>query len=437
MQQRPNILFLFSDQHRAAAMSCAGDPNVQTPTLDQLAAEGVRFTNAYANSPMCAPFRASLYTGQYINNHGVNCLFKPLLTEHPVLPELLQAHGYHTSHMGKWHLSGGDCPSHFVSPYFRPGWDDWMGWENSNRPFQTEYSCGDMPLPIYQMDGYQTDVISDMTIDWIKNYSGNKPWFHVMSFEPPHPPFEAPPAYMERFADADIIFRDNVDRDSPKIEHYRRSLRAYYAQITNMDDNIARIIQCLKDTQQIDNTIICYFSDHGEMHGSHDRMHKEVPEQESSNIPFIVRYPPAVKAGLVNEAFISVVDFMPSLCGLLDIPVPDYVDGEDLSRCFDGSDRNGSEIILHQFDRPFFSFEEHHELHYRGIRFGDWKYIVHYHRERSRLFNLKDDPYEMHNRIQDPDCAEIIQDLEQRLRLKLDAIGDDFFSELASAAQLD
>ena len=104
MPPLPNILWIFSDQHRAQAMSCAGDANILTPNLDRLAAEGLRFTHAYSNTPLCAPARASLYTGQYPTTHGVTSLFRPLLPRAPQLAEILRAHGYHTSHMGKWHL---------------------------------------------------------------------------------------------------------------------------------------------------------------------------------------------------------------------------------------------------------------------------------------------------------------------------------------------
>lgn len=426
MDKRPNILWIFSDQHRAAAMSCAGDPNVQTPHLDRLAAEGIRFTNAYANSPMCAPFRASLYTGQYISTHGVSCLFKPLLPERQImLPQVLQQHGYHTSHMGKWHLSGGDCPSHFVSPYFRPGWDEWMGWENSNRPFNTAYGKGDMPVPMYTLDGYQTDVMTDMTIEWLHNYDSDKPWFHVMSFEPPHPPNEAPDEYMARYADADIQLRPNVDPNDPKIESYIQSHRAYYAQISNMDDNIGRLIKALEENGELDNTIMFYFSDHGDMMGSHGRRNKEVAYQESTNIPFIVRYPDNINARS-TDAFISSVDIMPSLLGLLGLPVPDDVEGMDCSMVFTGDDNAAPDSVLFQFDRPFFSFREHHELHYRGIRQGDWKYIAHYYPERSQLFNLSEDPYELRNRINDATCTRIKSDLRKQLHNKLMSLDDSF-----------
>ncbi len=423
---KPNILWIFTDQHRASAMSCAGDPNVQTPHIDRLAAEGIRFTNAYANSPMCAPFRGSLYTGQYISTHGVNCLFKPLdPNKQPLLPQVLQDNGYHTSHMGKWHLSGGDCPSHFVSPYFRPGWDDWMGWENSNRPFNTEFGKGDMPIPLYTMDGYQTDVMTDMFLDWLKEYNEDKPWFHVMSYESPHPPNQAPDEYMQRYENADIQLRPNVDLNDPKIDGYIKTHQGYYAQICNMDDNVGRIIKALEDQGQLDNTIIFYFADHGDMMGSHGRRNKEVAEQESSNIPFLVRCPGLIKSQ-VTDAFISCVDIMPSLLGLLGIDIPDSVEGQDCSDTICGIDNDGTDSVLFQFDRPFFSFKEHHELHYRGIRHGPWKYIVHYFPERNRLYNLDEDPYEMHNRIHDDKYQDIASELHEHLQHKLNTIKDDF-----------
>ena len=152
--RRPNVLWIFSDQHRASATGCYGDPNIETPHLDRLAREGIRFTNAYSNTPLCSPFRACLYTGQYITTHGVTSLFRPLLpAQQPELPEVLREGGYHTSHMGKWHLGGGDCPTHYVSPYFRPGWDEWLGWENSNVPMATTYSTGHHPHPVRTLPG--------------------------------------------------------------------------------------------------------------------------------------------------------------------------------------------------------------------------------------------------------------------------------------------
>mgnify|MGYP006301354243 CR=1 FL=1 len=310
-----------------------------------------------------------------------------------------------------------------------------MGWENSNRFFHTEYSTGDMPMPIHTMDGYQTDVLTDMTIDWLRTRRDDRPWFHVVSIEPPHPPNEAPAEYMRRFAEADIQLRPNVDPEDPQIHYYRDRLRGYYAQIENLDHNIGRILAALEAAGQLDNTIVFYFADHGEMMGSHGRLHKEVPEQESSNIPFIVRYPDRVPSGTVCDGLLSAVDIMPSLLGLIGIPIPESVEGQDLSRTLCGEQTSGADSVVFQFDRPFFSWKEHHELHIRGIRHGDWKYIVHHFPERSRLFHLGDDPYEMRNRWEDPACAQVKRKLHATLAAKLAALGDSFLEETCASCR--
>jgi arylsulfatase A-like enzyme len=423
---KPNILWIFSDQHRAAASGCYGDPNIDTPHLDRLAVEGVRFTNAYANTPICAPFRACLYTGQYITTNRVISLHRPLLSPQPVLPEILQANGYHTSHMGKWHLSGGAAPSHFASPFFRPGWDDWLGWENSNDPMATEFARGSHPLPRRTLNGYQTDALTDHTITWLNQQPPDRPWFHVVSIEPPHPPNIAPEPYMALFRDKPLEYRPNFAHDHPERDKFEAVLRGYYAQIKNLDDNIGRILAALEDTGQLDNTIIFYFSDHGDMMGSHGRMHKSRPEQESANIPLIVRYPARIPQGMVSDALISSVDFAPTLLGLLEMPVPESMEGQDLSATLRGKRTDGAEMVLLQYENSFFA--ETPETKFRAVRAGHWLYTVFFITGPAQLFDLDADPYQLHNLIDSPDHSAVRQQLHDQLAAKLDTLKDDFFA---------
>lgn len=275
---------------------------------------------------MCSPFRACLYRGQYITTHRVTSLFRPLLPdpEQPTRPEALQQQGHYTWHMGKWRLSGGDCPCHFVSPYFRPGWDECLGWENSNQFMATAYGVGDHPMPYRIFDKYQTDAITDHTIEWLpRPQRKEQPWFHVMSIEPPHSPNIAPEPYMAMFRDKPIAFRPNFAGDGhPKRQEFECELRGYYAQIKNLDDNVGRVLAALEATGQLDDTIVCYFSDHGDMMGSHGRKQKGRSEEESACIPLLVCWPGAIPAGQVSDALISAVDLMPTLLGLLGLPHP-------------------------------------------------------------------------------------------------------------------
>lgn len=429
MVSLPNILFIFSDQHSAHTMSCAGDPNIITPHLDYLAAEGIRFTNAYANTPLCSPCRATLYTGQYITTHSVTSLHRPLLPRQPELAWLLREHGYYTSHMGKWHLSGGAGPNHFVSPYFRPGWDDWRGWENSNEPFATTYSEGDLPQPIRTMQGYQTDELTDWTLQWLDEHRDGKPWFHVISLEPPHPPNVAPEHDFQLFAERELIFRPNVPREHPDFPQYEKHLRGYYAQIANLDRNIGRVLDKLRATGQEDNTMIWYFSDHGDFMGSHGRMQKSRPEEESSRIPLIIRWPRLEAHGRVSDALISVVDFMPTLLGALGLPIPTTVEGQDLSHCLRDSTATGANSVLLQYESTFFPSTP--EQIYRGLRCGPWKLVRWLTPGRDQLFNLDEDPYEMNNRIYENDTEDVQAELNAMLCAVLEHVGDDFILRCA------
>jgi arylsulfatase A-like enzyme len=426
---QPNVLWIFSDQHRPHAMGCYGDPNVPTPNLDRLAAEGMRFTRAYSNAPLCSPFRACLYTGQTISTHGVISLHRPLLPRQPVLPEVLRERGYHTAHMGKWHLSGGAAPCHFVSGYFRPGWDEWIGWENSNEPFATEYHTGESPRPLRTLDGYQTDALTGLAIEWLRDgRPTDRPWVLVLSVEPPHPPNEAPEAYMRRFADTPLELPPNFDADHPKAGEHERRLRGYYAQIANLDDNVGRLLAALEQTGQLDETIIFYFADHGDLMGSHGRMGKSRPEEESSRIPLLVCWPGRVPAGAVSDALIGGIDLMPTLLGLLGIEVPPGVEGRDLAGAIT-RDEAGPDSLLIQYETTFFPFTP--RTVFRCLQTPRWTYGHFLVDGPTHLYDLEADPWQMQNLIDSPDHAAVRAELAEMLRQRLAALGDDFLERRA------
>lgn len=417
-------------------MSCAGDPNIPTPNLDRLAEEGVRFENAYSNTPICSPFRASLYTGQYIHTHGVVSLHRPLIPAAPQLAQVLKENGYLTSHLGKWHLSGGDVVQPFVSPYYRPGWDRWVGWEASNRFFHTLYAEGDMPwkedVAEQALVGYQTDALTDMTIDFIESYDGSAPWFHVMSFEPPHSPNIAPDRFMGMFADKELSLRPNFDTENPRAQFYLDALRGYYAQISNLDYNVGRILDCLERNGLRETTEIWYFSDHGDYMGSHGRWQKCGAHEESSHIPLIVSRPGVVPSGATAEGLISGVDFMPTLLGHLGMDVPSTCAGSDLSSMLEDPTALGAPEVLIQFEWPF--FEPRPQSVYRALRAGNWLYVFYLHHPGGEyeLFDLERDPYQLENLVDRAGHASAREELRERLWRVLHAIDDGFTSRFES-----
>lgn len=440
MNNNTNVLWIFSDQHRAHAMSCSGDVNVDTPYLDTLAQNGCRYEHAYSNAPLCSPFRACLLTGKYVNEHRVNSLHVPLVNQ-TLITETLQDMGYRTSYYGKWHISGGAAPSHFVSKYFAKGFDEFVGWENSNRFFNTQYfkDTDDNPQMFREMDGYQTDVLTDLAIEGLeKNRVQDKPWFQIVSFEAPHPPSVsstpdiekyvsacAPERYLKEYREKEIVFRDNVDVTGEEKKLLEKKLQAYYAAIKNLDDNIGRIYQYLEETDQLDNTIIFYFSDHGDLLGSHSAYGKSRAEEESSNIPLIIHWPEKIEKNQVKEELITGVDFAPTIFGLLDLPVPIYLSGMNLAHQMLGEKGVDRKEALIQYDRLFYISDPVKER-FRSIISEQWKYIFYEKDRKVVLFNLKEDPFELRNLAEVEGWSDKVQEMHNKLRQNLIAIDDNF-----------
>lgn len=440
---KPNVLWIFVDEHRGDAMGCAGDPNIETPHLDRLEAEGVRFSRAYSNTPICTPARGTVYTGQYITSHGARANHYPLLPDRgPQMAEVMSAAGYRTCHHGKWHLSGGTVNQHFVSPFFRPGWDEWIGWEcmhglaDNGTYYDTTYGKGDIKIRAEKIDGFQTDWLTDRSVEFVERQSSDQPWFHALSIETPHPPCDAPDNVSEPhyrlFMDKKIELKPNVPASHR--EEAVEFLRGYYSHIKNIDENVGRILETLEKTGQLENTLIVFFADHGDFAGSHGRAcGKSSPLEESAGIPFIVRLPSCLQArrrsdstGHVSHAFMSLVDLMPTTLGLCGLTVPETCQGQDLSPLVRGDIETGPEDVYLQFESSYFARREPHRF-WRAIRWDDWMYSVNQAHGPEYLYNLAEDPHEMVNLVNDPAHEALRHTLHERMVAKANEIQDDFF----------
>ena len=440
MEKHPNVLWLFSDEHRAQAMSCAGDSNIETPHLDQLAHNGCRYQRAYSTAPLCSPFRACLLTGKYMSEHGVTSLHIPLINQ-TLISETMQKYVYRTSYYGKWHISGGAAPSHFVSKYFYKGFDEFIGWENSNEFFNTKYfkDTDKNPQQYRTMKKYQSDELTDLALKGLEeNIAQHKPWFQIVSYEAPHPPavrnkddlneylnLYAPEEYLNLYKSRKIELRENVFGSKEELETARQRLKGYYAAIKNLDDNIGRIYHFLLEKGELNNTIIFYFADHGDLFGSHGRYGKARAEEESSNIPLIIHWPDGIRPHEINDKLFAGIDIAPTMFGLLDLPVPSYVSGMDLShqlREKEGSDR---ESVLIQHDRAFFSSDQT-KTRFRSLVELDYKYIFYQESKREVLFHIKTDPYEICDLSEKEEYKNIKNELKRKLMDHLYAIQDDF-----------
>ncbi len=399
---RPNVIWIFGDQHRAQAMGYTGNPNLATPNLDAMAASGVRFTNAVSGCPWCTPFRGSLLTSRYIH-HAVNRTPERLDPTLPVVTDVLNDEGYLTAYFGKWHLSGANQMIH-VPREERGRFDIWLGYENNNAQYECWIHGHDLdgrddqdPLA-EKLETYETDALTDRLLSFVRAYREQQPFFAVLSVQPPHNPHVAPPGYMARHDPDEIVLRPNVP-DIPRVtEPARRDLAGYYAQIENLDWNVGRVLATLQELGLDENTHVLFFSDHGDMHGSHGYVRKSSPWEEAVRIPFVVQPAGANRVAPVTDAPLNHVDIAPTTLGLCDIDVPDWMAGTDFSHyVVPGRPKPASEpdsaFLQHSYRKRFDCLNRV----WRGIRTCDgWKYVCLEH-QPLLMFNLNEDPYEMAN----------------------------------------
>ncbi len=448
--KKTNVLWVLVDQMRAQAMSHMGDININTPNLDRLAIEGVEFTQAVSGSPLCTPFRGSLMTGRYPHRSTVPGLNSPLSTEMPTLAHTFAEQGYKTCWIGKWHLDG-DRPEldltleankkdkRVIPKERRGGFEDWWAYENNNQPFNCWiHGEANGETISYRLPGYETDALTDLLINWLKDYArsvDDRPFFTSLSVQPPHDPYVAPAECMRNYNPEALTLRPNVPNVSSVAERAREELAGYYAAIERVDWNLGRIRETLLELGLDQNTQIIFFSDHGDMHGSHGQFRKQAPWEESIRVPFIVGGPTRKSYKTKKLDFpINHVDIAPTTLGLCGIEKPEDMDGTDYSSfIIDGQPASGDVPDSAYLSLPIptstlkgIILEEGVDRPYRGIVTRDgWKYVALEH-QSWLMFNLKEDPYEQVNLAHNVFYKEKREQLHERLAQWIRETGDEF-----------
>jgi len=442
--ERPNVLWVFGDQHRAQALGTNGDPNARTPNLDNLAALGVNFTAALSGFPLCCPFRGSLMTGRYPHQCIPGHEF-PLPAGQETIARPFKDAGYHTAYFGKWHLDGfkegvqGRSALHIIPPERRGGFDVWAGYDNNNSQWDSWVHGGAGKDAFhYRLPGYETDALTDLLIRYLKERSKeakagrSQPFFAVLSVQPPHDPYVAPAEFMRRYNGAKLELRPNVPPVAQVRETARRDLAGYYAMIENLDWNLGRIFQTLDEAGLSLNTHILFFSDHGDMHGSHGMYRKTNPFEESIRIPFIIGGEIPRYDGRLNGRFpvpLNHVDIAPTTLGLCGLARPAWMAGTDYSHYRLQSRRKTAPSEpdsaylqnvaptghSHSINKP-----------YRGLVTRDgWKHVC-LEGTSWLLFNLNDDPYELVNLAHNSRYRAERRKLIDRLKQWVSDTGDKF-----------
>ena len=444
MKLRPNIVFLFSDQHRADALGCAGHPVVKTPNLDRLAAGGVRFERTFAAAPICGPCRSAMLTGRTVARCGA------LTHRHmhrqmglPTLGTVFREAGYVTGAFGKMHVAGEDDEHDLgfderALRIYTPMKNDYQHtigmekfWQYCSylpqyRPHpdareRHSYNLKNEPIRLEE-ELILDRMTADRSIAFLRQHREDQ-FFLYVGLEKPHNEMYAPKRFHDLYNPAKMELPENrhFDRsrlpdtiyDNPTFpiadgltdDQMRHATAAYYANVSYMDEQAGRVLDALDELGLADNTIVVYSTDHGENLFNHQIVQKQCFFEEAVRVPLLVRVPGVTEAGTTRAQLASLLDLFPAFCDACGIAPPDGLDGKSLLPVITDNAPLRDEV-----------FSEFYEsgVAERMIRTDRWKY-VHSEGDLHQLYDLESDPHENVNLIDDPAHAGIAKELDARL----------------------
>ena len=434
-----NVLVIQTDEHHFKTLGCYGGKIVKTPNIDWIAKNGAMATSFYATTPVCSPSRASLISGLYPQNTAVTNNNIPLDDKVITFAEVLRRKGYATGYSGKWHLDGEGKPQ--WQPKRKFGFSDnrfmfnrghWKKFALTKSGPQIG-SKNKRGAPDYKLNGadnvtFSTDWLADRTIDFINNNKG-KPFCYMVSFPDPHGPNTVREPYNSMYQDVEVPIPVSINKPRSKTPHWsavdpritadtiRLIMPKYYGMVKCLDDNIGKILKALRNNNQIQNTIIVFTSDHGDLCGEHGRLNKGVPYEGSSRIPFLIYCPDKIAPGkVVNEA-LSCVDFVPTLLSLTGDKPPQGIEGRNASSLFKGNSKSWNDVAFLRSTsngQPWLAaVTDRYKLIYSSL--GEpW------------LFDLKNDPDELNNTFNLPQSKSIVQKLTRELAIYTKKTNDSF-----------
>ena len=472
---RPNILFIMSDDHAAQALSCYGSVINKTPNLDRIANEGMRFDRCFVTNSICTPSRATILTGKYSHINGVP-VFNRFDGSQPTVAKYLQASGYYTGMIGKWHL--GSDPTGFDAWTILPGQGVYENPSFIDRNGRRK------------INGYVSDIITDLAIDCLKNRPKDKPFFLMCHHKAPHRPWDPDEKHRAMFAGKEIpepatlrddyatrtdalhenrqrVFDDLTRRDLkllppadlPKDERgewlstkpteveltingqkkvltgselqkwkYQRYLQDYLACVQSMDDNVGRLLDWLDANGLRENTIVIYTSDQGFFLGEHGLYDKRFMYEPSLRMPFIIRWPGVIKPAAVQDAMIINADFAPTFMQMAGQAVPADMQGSSIVPLLAGEHPAGWRTSMYY--RYYHDPGDHNTRAHYGIRTLTHKLIYFWKKDQWELFDLINDPDELHNLYNDTAQKDLVTKLKTELyALKRELKDEDQFAD--------
>jgi arylsulfatase A-like enzyme len=470
--ERPNIIFIMSDDHAAHAIGAYGSRVNKTPHIDRLAREGALLTNVFATNSICTPSRATILTGQYSHIHGVT-MFNRFDSARMTVARLLQQHGYYTGMIGKWHL--GSDPAGFDRWEILPG-------QGAYRDPIFYTATGEKTYT----GRYVTDVITDLAIDFVRTRPPNKPFFLMMHHKAAHRPWEPdeahaaqfaslhipePPTFWDSYATRSDALHENQQRIAADLNNrdlkrpppqglagqeltnwlaikpdsvtilrdgqdvtltgealarwkYQKFMQDYLATVQSVDDSVGRVLATLDETRLARNTIVIYTSDQGFFLGDHGLFDKRFMYEESIRMPFLVRWPAGITPGTKIDAMALNVDFAPTFLDIAGVAAPAEMQGRSLQPVLRG--RTPADWRDAMYYRYYHDPGDHNTRAHYGVRTRTHKLIYFWKKDQWELFDLVNDPNELHNLYGQPGQEALTASLKQALaRLKREARDDD------------
>ena len=421
--KQPNVVFVFGDQWRAQATGYAGDPNVQTPNLDRFAQESLNFTTAVSNCPVCSPWRATLMTGQYPLTHGVFVNDVPISSQPKYLAECFGEAGYDTAYIGKWHIDG-HGRSAYIPRQRRQGFEYWKVRECTH-DYNESFYYADDPEKLW-WEGYDAVAQTRDAQAYLQGRRGEKPFLLILSWGPPHDPYQTAPEAFRRLYDAGRIeLRPNVPESLAT--QARQALAGYYAHCSALDWCFGELLRTLDECGLSEDTLLVFTSDHGDLLGSHGGWNKQRAWDESILTPLLLRYPARFgRAARRIETPINSPDLMPTLLGLAGLPIPATVEGHDFAPFLRGESAPPDTRALIELPVCFHQYAYYRGgRDWRGLRTARYTYVIH--REGPwMLYDNAADPCQLQNLVDHPDYAALQAELDADLRRRLAARSDDF-----------
>jgi arylsulfatase A-like enzyme len=417
----PNILFLMPDQWRGMDFGAGGNAQIRTPNIDRLARQGVQFTGAVANCPVCTPARGILLTGKYAHSIGVPANDIPLPDGETTIAETLRERGYYTGFIGKWHLEGGKRLPGFVAPGpRRQGFEFWAA-NICHHDYLRNHYFRDNPKPI-PIPGYEVFTWTDLAIEFLENAKRRaKPFCLYVWYGPPHDPYLEPPGYEKLYDPAHVKLRPNWKAGAPRFGT-RADIAAYWSAITCLDAEMGRLVNRMDELGLGENTITLIASDHGDMLGSHGMSLKRKPWEESVRVPAIFRWPAGLEAGRRSGEPLSHVDIVPTLLGLAGARARTGRHGFDGAAYLRGRSAKTPEFAHLQI---YTKTENGQYPPWRGLRNGKWKYARNA-REPWVLYDLENDPYELSNLVAEPAQRRRIEQFDRLVEWQMRSTGDNW-----------